>query len=504
MKIKDIPNEERPRERLKEVGAANLTNKELLSIILKSGTKNKNVSELALELLKKYELVDFRDINLYDLTKIIGIGEVKAIELLASIEFGKRIFLKKGKKLMKLDNPKTIWESSKYLFTGLKQEHFYCYYFNNKQELIERKLIFMGTLNQATTHTREIFKEAYKVSASSIICLHNHPSNDTTPSRADKLFTERLMKTGAIQGIPVIDHIIVGENSFYSFYEHSNTLNIWLFQNRNYNIIGKWDDNMYKKKTKNKRIIVITITIAIVMLSLSIILNRRTGKVETLAKDVATVIEKAVMYPFTALNSDKNTNQNESYIIQKNVNTSLEKEIKELKEVLELNKTLTGYEPVNATILTRNKSYWFNTISIDKGKNSGLKENMAVITKNGLIGKLSKVYDNSSEVKLITTDDINFKVSIAIKTNEVDNYAILSGYDKKTGYIKATGIDKTTEINKGDKVLTSGLGEMFPAGIYIGTVEKIESDKYNLSKNIYVKTYQNFNDIHYVTVLKAE
>lgn len=261
---------------------------------------------------------------------------------------------------------------------------------------------------------------------------------------------------------------------------------------------------MYKKKTKNKRIIVITITIAIVMLSLSIILNRRTGKVETLAKDVATVIEKAVMYPFTALNSDKNTNQNESYIIQKNVNTSLEKEIKELKEVLELNKTLTGYEPVNATILTRNKSYWFNTISIDKGKNSGLKENMAVITKNGLIGKLSKVYDNSSEVKLITTDDINFKVSIAIKTNEVDNYAILSGYDKKTGYIKATGIDKTTEINKGDKVLTSGLGEMFPAGIYIGTVEKIESDKYNLSKNIYVKTYQNFNDIHYVTVLKAE
>lgn len=226
LKIKDIPSQERPRERLKEVGVTNLTNKELLSIILKTGTRNKNVSDLALELLRKYDLLEFKDLNLHDLTQITGIGEVKAIELLATIEFGKRVFLKESKKLEKLDNPKLIWESSKYLFDGLKQEHFYCYYFNNKQQLIERKLIFMGTLNQATTHTREIFKEAYRVSASSIVCLHNHPSNDVTPSVADKLFTERLMKTGSIQGIPVVDHIIVGDNSFYSFYEHSNILNL--------------------------------------------------------------------------------------------------------------------------------------------------------------------------------------------------------------------------------------------------------------------------------------
>ena len=225
MKIKDIPLTERPRERLKEVGVANLTNKELLSIIIKTGTKNKNVSDLALELLKEYDLLDFKDLSLEDLIKINGIGEIKALEILATIEFGKRIFLKESKKLQKLENPKAIWESSKYLFDNLKQEYFYCYYFNNKQELIERKLIFMGTINQATTHTREIFKEAYKVSATSIVCLHNHPSNDVTPSKADKLFTERLMKTGTIQGIPVIDHIIVGENSFYSFYEHSNILN---------------------------------------------------------------------------------------------------------------------------------------------------------------------------------------------------------------------------------------------------------------------------------------
>ena len=110
----------------------------------------------------------------------------------------------------------------------------------------------------------------------------------------------------------------------------------------------------------------------------------------------------------------------------------------------------------------------------------------------------------SSEVKLITSDDINFKVSVAIKTNNDDNYAILNGYNKKNGLIKASDINKSTEINKGDVVLTSGLGELIPAGIYIGTVEKIESDKYNLSKNVYIKTYQDFDDIHYVTVLKVK
>ena len=109
---------------------------------------------------------------------------------------------------------------------GLKQEHFYCYYFNNKQELLEKKLIFIGTINCATTHTREVFKEAYLLSASSIVCLHNHPSNDVNPSKADILFTEKLMRTGDIQGIPVIDHIIVGEDNYYSFYEHKSERNL--------------------------------------------------------------------------------------------------------------------------------------------------------------------------------------------------------------------------------------------------------------------------------------
>ena len=248
-----------------------------------------------------------------------------------------------------------------------------------------------------------------------------------------------------------------------------------------------------KKEYNNKLFIPIGIVVIVVLLAISLLLERDN---QTLLKDIGVTLEKAFVYPFFNTHREKERDQSKSYLIQKNVNSALEKEISELKDELELNKTLTEYTPINATILNRNKSYWFNTITIDKGKNAGIKKDMAVITK--------KVSNTSSEVKLITSDDVNFKVSVAIRTNNDDNYAILNGYSKKTGLIKASGIDKTTQINKGDTVLTSGLGGMIPAGIYIGTVEKIESDKYNLSKNVYIKTYQDFNDIHYITVLKVK
>lgn len=262
---------------------------------------------------------------------------------------------------------------------------------------------------------------------------------------------------------------------------------------------------MYRRKKKiTKMTIIASVVLIILLLSLSVLLPKNNFINISILKDIPIMLNKIVMYPFTALNSEKKVNHNESYLIQKNVNESLEKEIQELKDALELNRTLTEYTPINATILSRNKSYWYNTITIDKGKKDGITEDMAVITSKGLIGKISSSSYTSSEVKLITSDDINFKVSIAINANNVDNFAILNGFDKKTNLIKATGIDKTTNINIGDKVLTSGLGEKFPGGIYIGTVEKIESDKYNLSKTVHIKTYQNFNDIHYVTVLKVK
>ena len=165
------------------------------------------------------------------------------------------------------------------------------------------------------------------------------------------------------------------------------------------------------KKKKQKKIYqgILIGVILWILVSISLLTNRNGDNKNNILKNISMGIDKIVMMPFTSLNKEKGKNQNESYVIQKNVNSSLQKEIEELKDVLELNRTLTEYDPVNATILSRNKSYWFNTITIDKGYKSGIEENMAVITKNGLIGKISKVYKNSSEIKLITSDDINFK-----------------------------------------------------------------------------------------------
>ena len=129
---------------------------------------------------------------------------------------------------------------------------------------------------------------------------------------------------------------------------------------------------------------------------------------------------------------------------------------------------------------------------------------MVVITKNGLVGKISKVSENSSEVKLITSDDVNYKVSVSIATANGDTVAILNGYDNKTSLLKVVGVDKSLNVSVGDKVVTSGLGGKEPRGIYVGSVKKIENDKYNISKTLYLETGQDFDSIHYLTVLKEK
>lgn len=256
-----------------------------------------------------------------------------------------------------------------------------------------------------------------------------------------------------------------------------------------------------KKNRKKITKPIIIFLIIIIALYISLNGNRPYTKFEEAIKDITTLISRLTVYPVNAVTNNKIYDQSESYLIQKNINSSLEKEIQELKELLELNKTLTEYKSTNATVLSRNSSYWFNTITIDKGKKDGLKTGQAVITSGGLIGKITKVSQKSSEVKLLTTDDITYKTSVIIRINEKDYYAILSGYDKKNNLLKVTAIDKSAKISKGDVVITSGLGQM-PQGIYIGTVEKTEIDQYNLSQIVYVKPSQDFNNIHYVTVLK--
>ena len=263
---------------------------------------------------------------------------------------------------------------------------------------------------------------------------------------------------------------------------------------------------MYQKKKKRKKIIIIfaAIFISFFLLFYSLTSNRKVGVVEGVLKDGATIISKIVMTPFTTLNKEKDKDASKSYLIQKNINVHLEEEIEQLRDTLSLNQTLTGYNVVNATVINRNRSYWYQTLTIDKGKSSGLKENMIVITKNGLIGKLEKVTKYSATVKLITANDVNNKVSVSITTSSGETNAILSGYDKKKNEILVSGVDSSIDINKGDAVTTSGLGGVFPRGIYVGKVESVSLDKYGLSKTLAIKTDQNFNSIHYVTILKGE
>ena len=213
--------EERPREKLILKGKEFLSNRELISIILKTGTKKLNVNDISLMIIDKYDMSELKDISVNDLVKIDGIGTIKAITLIAAIELGKRIYMMEPTIYEKLCTPEEIFINTKYLFNGLKQEHFYCLYFNSKQELIGKKLLFIGTVNNSVTHPREVFREAYRLSAYSIVCIHNHPSNDITPSKEDIVFTNSLVQIGKIQGIPLIDHIIIGDSKYYSFYENN-------------------------------------------------------------------------------------------------------------------------------------------------------------------------------------------------------------------------------------------------------------------------------------------
>ena len=216
--IKDIKKEERPRERFIKYGVESLPNEELLSIILKTGTKDRSVKSLAMDLLNSIDNIsELKNITVNKLLSIKGIGVVKAIEIISSIELGRRIYIDKKVMKKRLTNPCDIYLENKYLFLDKKQEYFYCLYLNNKNELIERRLLFMGTVNKSVVHPREVFKHAYLTSASSIICMHNHPSGDVIPSKDDIMFTKALVEVGRIQSIPVLDHIIAGNDNYYSF-----------------------------------------------------------------------------------------------------------------------------------------------------------------------------------------------------------------------------------------------------------------------------------------------
>lgn len=221
LKIKDIPVDERPRERFLKYGVSSLSNDELISIILKCGTSKYSVKSVSLLLLK--ELGGFSNLKNVSYNKLInidGIGSVKAIELIVCVEIGKRLFSEINKSDIILNNSNVIFEYFKDIFLEEKQECFYAIYLDSKNKLISYKLLFKGTLNSSCVHPREVFKYAYIESANSIIVMHNHPSGDPSPSNEDSNITNYLFEIGKVMGINVVDHIIFGNNKYFSFYEY--------------------------------------------------------------------------------------------------------------------------------------------------------------------------------------------------------------------------------------------------------------------------------------------
>lgn len=206
-----------PRERLINGGAAELSLQELLMIILQSGTQALPVSELAINVLHNYqELADLHTTTHRELMTINGIGPVKASQILASLEFGRR-FAKvpfEIKKVIKTpeDAVGVVMSDMRYL----KQEHFVCLYLNSKNHLLKRQTLYIGGVNETMISPREVYLKALQYDAVSFICFHNHPSGDVTPSLADEKATVRLHESGLLLGIRMIDHIIIGDGKFYS------------------------------------------------------------------------------------------------------------------------------------------------------------------------------------------------------------------------------------------------------------------------------------------------
>lgn len=274
-----------------------------------------------------------------------------------------------------------------------------------------------------------------------------------------------------------------------------------------------------RKNLKNRRLFLVILIIVIVsaVLFYTIKKDRNLNTFEAFTKDIVVEVQKIFYKPingfskmieeFTSLKEVKKENQ----ILKSNVekmeateaeNIELKQEIERLKGELNIEHVLTDYDYLNATVISRNSFYWYNMLTIDKGSHNGIKEGMVVINSTGLIGKITNVSTFSSDVKLITTNDTNNKISVTVTNGDTKLTGIINGYDYKKGLLTVEGISNTATVNNGDYVYTSGLGGVFPSGILIGKVEGITTDVYDLSKIINVKPSAKFDDINFVTVLK--
>lgn len=217
MKIKDIPLQDRPMEKLTMLGVKSLTDSELLAILINNGTKKENAVQLAQKIFSQNSFLELSEKTINELNKFKGIGQSKACRILACLELASRLKFQFKKK--KIDNPQDIIKMLIQKMQNLKQENFIILLLDARNNLLKSETVFIGTLNETTVHPREIFQNAIKESAAGIIIAHNHPSGDPTPSLDDIKMTKALAKAGKILDMPVIDHLILGGHKYFSMKE---------------------------------------------------------------------------------------------------------------------------------------------------------------------------------------------------------------------------------------------------------------------------------------------
>ncbi|OFW78799.1 MAG: hypothetical protein A2201_04460 [Alicyclobacillus sp. RIFOXYA1_FULL_53_8] len=208
---------ESPRERLLRNGPSLLRNDELLAILMQSGNKQASVHELAARVLAQVgDLYGLLDVQVEELIQIPGIGVAKALQIAAAIELGRRVVRKPIDQKTQIRSADDAAEYVMDRMRHLKKEHFITLHLDTKHCVIGEEVVSVGSLDASIVHPREIFKLAVKRSASAILCVHNHPSGDPSPSPEDVAVTRRLCEAGKLLGIDVLDHIVVGDGRFVS------------------------------------------------------------------------------------------------------------------------------------------------------------------------------------------------------------------------------------------------------------------------------------------------
>lgn len=222
-KLNELVDGSKPRERFKAVGPESLSDEELLSILLRSGTKDKSVKEVSNDLLKKIPMQDLVHMHYKTLKSFRGIGEVKAMTILCAIEFGKRAMRKKELP-NQIKTSEDVYRLVKEELEGQLQEKFMVLFLDNRKYVIDKKTLFIGTVNQSSVFVRDVFREAVKLNTVSILLIHNHPSNYMKPSYQDIYLTNQFIQSGRLLNIEVLDHIIIGYGEYCSIRERNGDL----------------------------------------------------------------------------------------------------------------------------------------------------------------------------------------------------------------------------------------------------------------------------------------